>query len=182
MQRRYEIDMTTGPFLKKIFIFAIPMILTGLLNMVDDGRIKVGFIQNYTNSRFNRRFPSEGQFAWVCSVPEEREKMLSNPLTNFHMTANLMHNLLRMMAQTYSRRGWRITNPDLHVTFLSGEDDVVMGGEQKLHDAAKMLVSLGYSNVTAAVFSEMRHEILNEADKELVWQDILDFIRKISSK
>lgn len=34
MNKRYELDMTTGPFLKKIFIFAIPMILTGLLQLL----------------------------------------------------------------------------------------------------------------------------------------------------
>lgn len=158
------------------------MLLTGLLNMMGDGRMRLGFIQNYTNSRFNRRFSSEGQLAWVCSVPQEREKMLSNPLTNYHMTVNMMHNLLLMMAHTYSRRGWRVMNPDLPVTFISGADDAVMVSEKKLHDAAKMMAGLGYDNVTAAIFSDMRHEILNEVDKEVVWQDILDFIRKIPSK
>ena len=34
MQKRYELDMTTGPFLKKIFIFAIPMVFTGLLQLL----------------------------------------------------------------------------------------------------------------------------------------------------
>ena len=75
-----------------------------------------------------------------------------------------------------------MTNPELPVAFLSGEDDAVMGSEKKLHDAAKVMAGLGYSNVSAAIFSEMRHEILNEVDKELVWNDILNFIRNISSK
>lgn len=34
MQKRYELDMTTGPFLKKIFLFAVPMVLTGLLQLL----------------------------------------------------------------------------------------------------------------------------------------------------
>jgi alpha-beta hydrolase superfamily lysophospholipase len=68
------------------------------------------------------------------------------------------------------------------VAFISGEDDPVMGGEKKLHDAAKLLAKLGYTNVTAAIFSDMRHEILNELDKELVWDDIINFIKNISSK
>jgi alpha-beta hydrolase superfamily lysophospholipase len=36
--------------------------------------------------------------------------------------------------------------------------------------------------VTAAFFAEMRHEILNEKEKQIVWDDILDFIMKIQSK
>lgn len=33
MNRRYSLDMTSGPFLKKILIFAVPLILTGLLQL-----------------------------------------------------------------------------------------------------------------------------------------------------
>ena len=33
MGRRKALDMTTGPFLKKIFIFAVPLIFTGLLQL-----------------------------------------------------------------------------------------------------------------------------------------------------
>ena len=33
MEKRYSLDMTSAPFLKKIFIFAIPLILTGLLQL-----------------------------------------------------------------------------------------------------------------------------------------------------
>ena len=158
------------------------MLLTGMLNAFDQGRVRPTFLQQYASSRFNRRFASEGELAWVCSDPRVRERMLSSRLNNVHITANMMHNLMLMMAKSHSSRGWRICNPELPVTFLSGEDDAAMGGEKKLHDAAKMMVDVGYHNVTAAIFSEMRHEILNEVDKEVVWDDILNFIRKISSK
>lgn len=33
MEKKYSLDMTCGPFLKKIFIFAVPLILTGLLQL-----------------------------------------------------------------------------------------------------------------------------------------------------
>ncbi len=33
MQNQYSLDMTSAPFLKKIFIFSIPLILTGLLQL-----------------------------------------------------------------------------------------------------------------------------------------------------
>ena len=70
-----------------------------------------------------------------------------------------------------------MSNPKLPVAFLSGADDPCMGGEKKLHDAAKMMYLMGYHNVTAAIFTDMRHEILNEVDKKVVWDDVLNFIR-----
>lgn len=33
MERRYSLDMTSGPFLKKILIFSVPLMLTGLLQL-----------------------------------------------------------------------------------------------------------------------------------------------------
>ncbi len=33
MDKRYSLDMTSAPFLKKIFIFSIPLVLTGLLQL-----------------------------------------------------------------------------------------------------------------------------------------------------
>lgn len=160
----------------------VSMILTGFLCLFNDGHLKPVFLQDYASSRFNRKFASEGGLAWVCSDSRVRNDMKTNPLTNYHITANMMHNLLLMMVQTYSRRGWYVRNPELPVTFLSGEDDATMLSEKKLHDAAKMMARVGYNNVSAAIFSEMRHEILNEVDKEVVWNDILNFIRDISSK
>ena len=158
------------------------MVLTGLISVINHGKLRPGFLQELSSSKFNRKFRSEGEMAWLCTDPQVRKDILSNPVNNYQITANMMNNLLKMMYQTYSRRGWRVYNPDMPVAFLSGEDDAVMGGEKKLHDAALMLYTLGYENVTSAIFTNMRHEILNEVDKEIVWDDILDFIRKIRLK
>lgn len=160
----------------------VAMLLTGFMCMFNDGRMRPAFLQEYASSRFNKKFASEGRLAWMCSDLQERNKVISNPLNDYPITTNMMHNLLSMMVMTHSRHGWAVLNPDMPVAFISGEDDPVMGGEKKLHDAAKLLAKLGYTNVTAAIFSDMRHEILNELDKELVWDDIINFIKNISSK
>ncbi len=33
MKSRYSLDMTCGPFLKKIIVFSVPLILTGILQL-----------------------------------------------------------------------------------------------------------------------------------------------------
>ena len=155
----------------------IAMLLTGLMNLFNEGRTRLPLIQNMASGYYNRKFASEGRMAWVCSDPQVRKTLETNPLCNFSLTANGMHNLLGMMVEANSSRGWSMTNPKLSVTFLSGSDDPCMGGEKKLHDAAKMMYALGYHNVTAAIFTDMRHEILNEVNRKIVWDDVLNFIR-----
>ena len=153
------------------------MILTWFMKLFNRGRMRLPLIQDMASERYNRRFTSEGKMAWQCSDPESRREFAGNPLCNFAFTANGLHNLLGMMVEANSSRGWTVMNPDLPVAFLSGSDDPCMGGEKKLHDAAMMMYLIGYHNVTAAIFTDMRHEILNEVDKEIVWDDVLDFIK-----
>lgn len=153
------------------------LFITGLLSLFDDGRVRPAFLQNMTSARYNRAFASEGRMAWVCSDPQVRREFAENPQCNFTFTANGMHNLLEMMLEANSSRGWGMANPDLPVAFISGGDDPCMGGERRLHDAAKMMYRKGYHNVTAAIFTEMRHEILKEVDKIKVWEDVLEFVR-----
>ena len=158
------------------------MLLTGFVSLFREGRLRPSFLQDMTSSRYNKGFESDGPLGWVCSDPDVRREMMSNPKTNFKFTANGMHNLLGMMVDAYSDDGWLMANPDLPVAFLSGEDDACMKGERGLHYAAALMYALGYHNVTAALFADMRHEILNEKEKQIVWDDILDFIMKIQSK
>lgn len=153
------------------------MLLTGFLKLFNHGRMRPAFIQHMASDRFNRRFSTEGKMAWVCSDPRVCRELEDNPLCNFTFTVNGLHNLLGMMLEANSSKGWVMSNPKLPVAFLSGADDPCMGGEKKLHDAAKMMYLMGYHNVTAAIFTDMRHEILNEVDKKVVWDDVLNFIR-----
>ena len=83
---------------------------------------------------------------------------------------------MNLMVKAYDDAEWTVKNPRMPVVFLSGQDDPVMVSERKFHKAAQSLCDKGYMNVTSAIYPAMRHEILNEIDKEDVWEDILDFI------
>jgi len=56
--------------------------------------------------------------------------------------------------------------------FLSGAEDPCRGNDAKFNQAVELLCSVGYTNVTARLFPGMRHEILNELQKELVYADV----------
>ncbi len=44
----------------------------------------------------------------------------------------------------------------------------------------EFIKKLGYENVNSKLYQKMRHEILNEKNKKIVYNDILDFINKRS--
>ena len=77
-------------------------------------------------------------------------------------------------------KGWTMSRPDLPVYFISGADDPCMRSEAAFHASAQHLADMGYHNVTSALYTGMRHEVLNEVGKEMVWDDVLSHINFIS--
>lgn len=151
-------------------------IMTGAVCAFGLGRIRLSFIQDMTSRRYNRRFVKEGYQAWTCSDPEVRRVFAANPLCNFSFTVNASYNLLCMMEKAYSRRGWKLDKPEMPVLFLSGEDDPCMKSRKHLDKAAAFMKHTGYADVRVMTYPDMRHEVLNEMNKEEVWHDLLCFI------
>lgn len=149
-------------------------VLTGVMGLWREGRMRPAFLEGMATARYNRRFKDEGPMSWICSDPQVRKSFAENPLCNFTFTVNATHSLLCMMRETYSSSGWQVGNPDMTIYFISGTDDPCMISEKRFHQAAQHMADRGYVNVTSALYPYMRHEVLNEIGKETVWDDILE--------
>lgn len=153
------------------------IMMTSLLCKVGYSRLRVGKLQNMQSKRFNARFASEGFQAWTCSDPEERKKVRETPVCNFELTSNGSHAVLKLMDETYSRRGWKVSQPRLPIVFMSGTDDSTMEGIKNFRKSVQQMSKVGYMDVTSVLYPGMRHEVLNEVGKEDVWKDILDYMK-----
>lgn len=121
---------------------------------------------------FSARWPEEGKNAWICSDPQVQKAFEEDPDCGFVFTLNGFEGLFRLMNIVYSGRGWRVEDRQLPIWFLSGEDDPCMISRAKLVDALSVLQLAGYEDVTYRIYEGMRHEILNEIDKQRVFDDI----------
>lgn len=136
-----------------------------------------GILQNMSFGTFNKPFEGEGYpSAWVCSDKQVLEEYHKDPLCQFVFTTNGFMNLLKLMKDCYSVNGWAMKNPDLPITFLSGSDDPCRTSDDAFASAVDNMRAVGYQNVRSHLYPKMRHEILNESDKEMVWNDIVSQI------
>ncbi len=134
-------------------------------------------IQEMTFKSHRKKFRNEASSnAWLCSDVTVVNAYDKDPLCNFQFTANGFNNLFSLMRYTYDRNGWNIQNPTLPIFFISGEEDPFLYTERQFNDAVSFMSKVGYANVSSKLYRNMRHEILNEKGKQLVWDDILDFI------
>lgn len=156
-------------------------LFTGMLSFADQ-EMRLPYIQSIASDIYNRKFRNEGDYAWLTSDKDARKRFADSETGAFSYTAGALDEMLKLMHVTYSKDDWQVKNPGVHIYFISGEDDPVMRGETNFHKSAIMLASLGYTDVTSAIYSGMRHEVLNETDKESVWKDILDHLLTWSNK
>ena len=83
------------------------------------------------------------------------------------------------MQDAYSISGWHPRRPDMPVLFISGEDDPCLIDHSRFDHAVRAMRRVGYSNIQSRLYPNMRHEILNEFGKKVVWNDILSFCSRI---
>lgn len=116
--------------------------------------------------------------AWICSDPEVVHAYEDSPLCGFTFTADGYRTLFQLMEQTYSSKGWNCRNPKLPILFISGGSDPCMGNVRKFKHTLDHLRMQGYCNIKGRVYPGLRHELLNEYEKEKIYRNCYCFIRE----
>ena len=96
-------------------------------------------------------------------------------MCGFVLTLNGFRSLFLLMKQVYDTKGWNVKNPDLPILFLAGAEDPVIAGEKNWHKSQDLLRQVGYRNISGILYPGLRHEILNEASRQDIYENILEF-------
>ena len=145
-------------------------------------------IRSVSSKRPGSRFRSEkifnavddgfGQFfedpinSWRSSDADAVLSFNEDPLCNFRPTLNCYEELIWLVRQSDSARGWNVTNPTLPVRFISGREDPAMISEKKFMASLKKMEKLGYESISHRLFDGMRHDVLMEKNNINVYKDI----------
>ena len=148
-----------------------------IMHKKDGGKRRSEMLHEYTSTIYNRKFKHEGDRAWTCSDADVRKQFADDPRCCFTITVDLAKTLMDLFEEAYSsKKDWSVSKPTLPIMFMSGEDDPCMISLKKFEKAVKHIEDCGYCNVQKITYPHMRHEILNEVNKQIVWEDVLDFI------
>lgn len=90
---------------------------------------------------------------------------------------NRYYTAFKLLKTAYEHRNWQPKNKNLSIFLIAGEDDPVIQGKEKFKGLERFLNSLGYNNIKSKLYKGMRHEILNEKDKEIIYEDVLNFLQ-----
>lgn len=142
-------------------------------------RHRSNLIQNMAFGGYAVKFRKEKSvFAWICSEPTVVEEYDKSSTCGYIFTLDGFWGLFELLKGTYNKKDWKMANPGLPILFLAGEDDPCIGSPKKMVQAMKFLKNQGYVQVTGKTYPGMRHEIMNETNKMLVYHNILSYIEK----
>ena len=125
-----------------------------------------------------KAYQKAGKGSWLTHDEKIAQAYEDDDFCGFTFTVNGFENLFNLMKCTYTKRGYRMKNPALPIHFISGSEDVVLGGEKNWEKTLAFTRGLGYTNVTGKLYQDMRHEVLNETERFVVYNDLLAFLEK----
>lgn len=136
-------------------------------------------LQNMSFGSFNKAFaPNRTNSDWLSRDGAQVDAYEADPLSGFVFTAEAMSDLFEGLTEI-SSEAWAAKVPDVPILMFSGDKDPVGANGEGVRQVAGWLEATGH-RVTLKLYPEGRHEMLNEINRQEVYEDVLAFIRSVA--
>lgn len=112
---------------------------------------------------------------WACHDKIVIEEYLNDPLCGFGFTSSAFSDLFNLVVMMHDQSRFKNVKVKLPLLFIRGTEDPSTGGKQGSKYSVKTFEKAGFKNITKIDYEKMRHEVINEIEKEKVYDDILKF-------
>lgn len=128
---------------------------------------------------YNKLFaPNRTAFDWLSVNPKNVDAYLADPLCGENPSVGLFREMLGGIAFITKSENLKKMNADTPVLFLSGSMDPVGDCGKGVQKACESFRKAGMRDVSIKLYPGLRHEILQEDCKELIYEDIYRFLEK----
>lgn len=131
-------------------------------------------IGKYAKSVKNRRTSSD----WISTDEKVVDAYVLDDLCGVPSSKGFYRELLKGTARIHKKNFVQKIPFNLPILIVGGKLDPVSNFTKSYDKLEKLYKKNGINNVEVLIYDYMRHEVLNEPDKHLVYDDILTFIEK----
>lgn len=148
-----------------------------------DWHYRSDLLQKIAFAGNDNRFRGENlKNSWLTKDVEIVKAYSENPKCNFVFTVNGFYHLFDTILYTNQKENLQKMPKNLPLLIVSGEHDPVGGFGKGVTLVYHKYQKLGMKDVVCKLYSEDRHEILNETDRQKVYEDIYKWMRKVYEK
>ena len=134
-------------------------------------------LQNMVFGSYNKKVEHpRTEFDWLSRDKAQVDAYIAHPLCGFTASAGLLRDMMLGIAYIERSDSLNAMKKDLPVFFIAGGDDPVGSYGKGVHQAADAFKKAGMTDVSVRLYPLGRHEILNEINKEEVYEDVTRWI------
>lgn len=142
-------------------------------------RYKSESLNNMAFGSYNKAFePRRTEHDWLSRDNAQVDKYVADPLCGFIPSAQLLNDMMGGILYIQDPKNLARMNMDLPVYFMSGDMDPVGGAGKGVRQAFESFKKAGVKDATMKLYPGGRHEMLNETNRDEVFQDVLGWIEK----
>ena len=171
------IIMGTGYYSVPIAVFG--KVLTQAVAAVKGWRYRSALVNKLAFGSYNKGFaPARTDFDWLSRDEATVDAYVGEPRCQFIFTLNAYHEMFKGLEFIAKKSNLKKMPKQLPVLFVSGGEDPVGNSGQGVQKAYDMFVLAGMDNMDITFYEGARHEILNETNRQEVYDDLYDWLNK----
>lgn len=128
----------------------------------------------YSKSIKHRKTPVD----WLSYNEDNNQRYLEHPKCGYGSSNGFYRELLKGNRRLYNKKFMVKIRKDLPIFLIAGIEDPVGAKGKGPTKLAELYKKYGLTNVELKLYDHMRHEILNEPDHKVVYEDVVNFLNK----
>ena len=153
------------------------LFLTNIVGLIKGERYRSKFLANLMMSGYNKKIANPKTASdWITRDEQIVDAYVKNKYCTFLFTVNAYKGMFRTIQYISKDKNINKIPSDLPTLMISGDMDPV-GGYGKDVKKLYQKYSKHINDLTFKLYENDRHEVLNELNKDEVYNDILDWIK-----
>ena len=136
-------------------------------------------LHTMTFKKYNKPFePAKTAFDWLSRDEQKVQEYIDDPLCGFVVSNRFYFDLLKVVQLISSRPTFINTPKELPMLIISGDKDPVGNFGKGVKKVYNNYLKTGHKNIMLKLYPGARHEILNETNRQKVYNDILNWLKE----
>ncbi len=153
-------------------------LLTHLIAAFKGWHYRSSFVDNMAFGSYNKKFqPERTSKDWLTRDNKEVDMYMAHPFSSFMFTLNAYNNMFSSILHASDTKKMAHIPKHLPLLFVSGSQDPVGDFGKGVHKVRNAYQEAGIEDISFRLYDQYRHELLNEIDREHVYQDIYDWMQ-----
>ncbi|MDY2889664.1 MAG: alpha/beta hydrolase [Candidatus Caccosoma sp.] len=134
-------------------------------------------LQQIAIGSFNNKIDnSKTNLDWLSVNEENVKNYMEDPFCGHGFKVSALNDLFHLTKYMSKASRYKYVNTSLPILMLRGDEDPCTGFDNGSKKSINVLKKAGFNNIKEIKYQNMRHEILNEANKNDVYNDVIKFL------